>query len=169
MDLSIVNHLFLTQRFLVKGMLRTGELRLSSFLNSVRRPLLALDHVTFVDLQRSDRITAKRATIRLEDVLLAHEYLDLAGDPLRKKLAQPELQDHRMVSAYFRAPSRLEVLGRVRRDVLESASREEFFVVMEPLLRGLEEHEKRDDLRALDDLAYAIVNRTQLHAWFEYE
>lgn len=168
MDLSIVNHLFLTQRFLVKGNVRTGELRLSSFLNAVRRPLLALDNVTLIDLEKGDRIAARRMSLRLADVLLAHEFLDLAGDLQRRALAKPESVEHRMVSLYFRAPSRLELLGRVRREVLDATPGEEFFVVMEPLLRGFDE--KADgDLVPIKNLPYAIVNRAQIHCFFEYE
>jgi len=168
MDLAIVNHLFLTQRFLVKGNVRTGELRLSSFLNSVRRPLLDVDNITMIDLERGDRIVARRATVRLADVLLAHEFLDLAGDPLRKRLAQPESSEFRMVSVYFRAPSRLELLGRVRHDVFEPVQGDDFFVVMEPLVRGFDE-KLAADAEQLKSLTYAIVNRSQIHCYFEYE
>ena len=168
MDVPIVNHVFLTPRFFVKGTVRTGELRLSSFLNAARRPLLQVDNVTFVDFELGDRIVARRATIRLPDVLLAYEFLDLAGDPLRKKLSQPEQQDFRMVSAYFRAPSRLEVLGRVRQDVLEATQGDDFFVVMEPMLRGFAD-KSLSELDTLKSLPYAIVNRSQIHCFFEYE
>jgi hypothetical protein len=168
LDVPIVNHVFLTPRFFVKGTVRTGELRLSSFLNSARRPLLQVDSVTFVDFELGDRIVARRATLRLADVLLAYEFLDLAGDPLRKKLSQPEQQDYRMVSAYFRPPSRLEVLGRVRQELLEATPGDDFFVVMEPLLRGFPDQPVAE-LDMLKNLPYAIVNRAQLHCFFEYE
>jgi hypothetical protein len=168
MNVPIVNHLFLTPRFFVKGIVKTGELRLSSFLNSARRPLLQIEGVTFVDFELGDRIVARRATLRLADVLLAYEFLDLAGDPLRKRLSQPEEQEFRMVSAYFRAPSRLEVLGRIRRDAFDATPGDDFFVVMEPLLRGFADKSVAE-LEMLKSLPYAIVNRAQLHCFFEYE
>ena len=168
MEHAIVNHLFLTARFFVKGTVRTGDLRLSSFLNSVRRPLLQIDSVTFVDFDLGDRIVARRASLRLSDVLLAFEFLDLAGDPLRKRLSQPEEQEFKMVSAYFRSPSKIEVLGRVRRNELDATPGEDFFVLREPLLRGLGE-KATPELESLKNLPYAIVNRSQLHCFFEYE
>lgn len=168
MDLSIVNHLFVTARFVVKGTARTGDLRLSSFLNAARRPWLPIDHVTFSDLVTGEKIAARRAMLRLADVLFAHEFLDLAGDPVRKKLAQGQAPDFRMVSSYFRPPSRLEMVGRVRRESLDPAGSDDFFVVVEPLLRGIDEAQK-GELEALKNLPYAIVQRSQLHGYFEYE
>ncbi len=168
MDLSIVNHLFVTPRFVVKGTVRSGELRLSSYLNAQRRPWLTIDHVTFSDFSGREKVTARRAQLRLADVLFAHEFLDLAGDPVRKKLAQTEARDYRMVSHGFRAPSRLELVGRVRRDLLDPASNDDFFVAMEPLLRGFEGSDAAE-LEPIKNLSYAIVARSQLHAFFEYE
>jgi hypothetical protein len=168
MDLSIVNHLFLTQRFLVKGNVRTGDLRLSSFLNSVRRPWLAIENATLIDLRQPDRVFAKTTTLRLEDVVLAHEFLDLAGDPLRKSLAVQEQNEFRMLSVYFRSPCRLELLGRARHDAVDAGTGDEFFVVMEPLLRGFDDKDATD-VQALKNMNYAIVNRRQVHCFFQYE
>lgn len=168
MDLPIVNHLFVTARFVVKGSVRTGDLRLSSFLNAVRRPWLQVENVTFSDLASGEKVSAHRAMVRLADVLFAHEFLDLAGDPIRKQLAQAESPDFRMVSSWFRAPARFEMVGRVRREALDPSSSDEFFVVLEPLLRGGADESARE-LEALKNLPYAIVQRAQLHAWFEYE
>jgi len=168
MDLSIVNHLFLTQRFLVKGNVRTGDLRLSSFLNSVRRPWLAIENATLIDLRQPDRVFAKTTTLRLEDVVLAHEFLDLAGDPLRKSLAVQEQNEFRMLSVYFRAPCRLELLGRARHDAVDAGTGDEFFVVMEPLLRGFDDKDSAD-VQSLKNMTYAIVNRRQVHCFFQYE
>lgn len=168
MDLSIVNHLFLTQRFLVKGNVRTGELRLSSFLNSVRRPWLTIESATLIDLRSPDKVFTKAFTLRLADVIFAHEFLDLAGDPLRKSLAVPEKNDFRMLSLYFRAPCRLEMLGRARHESVEAATGDEFFVVMDPLLRGFDDKDA-EDVRSLKNMNYAIVNRRQVHCFFQYE
>jgi hypothetical protein len=168
MDLSIVNHLFLTQRFLVKGNVRTGDLRLSSFLNSVRRPWLSIENATLIDLRLPDRVFAKTTTLRLADVILAHEFLDLAGDPLRRSLAVQEQNDFRMLSIYFRAPCRLEMLGRARHDAVDAGTGDEFFVVMEPLLRGFDDKDAAD-VQALKNMNYAIVNRRQVHCFFQYE
>src|SRR5262249_39502809 len=140
MDVSIVNHLFVTQRFLLKGNVRTGDLRLSSFLNSLRRPWLTLENATLVEFDRPDRVAAKQFSLRLSDVLFAHEYLDLAGDPLRKSLA-PSEQDFRTFLLHFRAPCRLEMLGKIRREALESGKGDEFLVSLDPQLRGLAEAE----------------------------
>jgi hypothetical protein len=172
MDVAIVNHLFLTQRFLVKGTVRTGELRLSSFLNTVRRPWLAVEDATFLEFDRPDRGVAKHLSLRLSDVLLAHEYLDLSGDPLRKSLAQSERDDFSSFAIHFRAPSRFELIGRIRREALESGQGDEFFVVLDPLLRGFEERDGEqapDEVKALKGLNFAILNRAQVHAYFPYE
>jgi len=168
MDLSIVNHLFMTQRFLVKGNVRTGDLRLSSFLNSARRPWLTIESASLIDLRHPDRVFTKAVTLRLADVIFAHEFLDLAGDPLRRSLALPEKNDFRMLSIYFRAPCRLEMLGRARHDAVEAGTGDDFFVVMEPLLRGFDDKDGAD-AQALKNIPYAIVNRQQVHCYFQYE
>lgn len=168
MDFDLVNHLFVTPRLVVKGTVRTGELRLSSWLNAARRPWLQIEQATFVDLASGEKVAARRASLRLADVLFAHEFLDLGGDPVRRKLAQSESADFRMVSCWFRAPSRLELVGRVRREALDPAATEEFFVVLEPLLRGGEAREQ-PALEPCRHLRYAIVQRSQLHGFFEYE
>ncbi|MSR45777.1 MAG: hypothetical protein EXS13_01700 [Planctomycetes bacterium] len=168
MDLSLVNHLFVTPRFVVKGTVRSGALRLSSFLNAARRPWLTIDEVTFTDLESGEKISARRATLRLADVLFAHEFLDLGGDPVRRKLAQSETPDFRMVSAWFRAPARLEIVGRARREALDPAATDDFFVLLEPLLRGIVPSQAAA-LEPCKNLSYAIVQRSQLHGYFEYE
>src|SRR5262249_11263177 len=158
-----------TQRFLVKGNVRTGDLRLSSFLNSVRRPWLTIENATLVDFERPDRVAARQLTLRLADVLFSHEYLDLSGDPLRKSLVQPE-QDFRTFSLYFRAPCRLEMLGKIRREALESGQGDDFFVALDPQLRGLDEGDETElppEVTGLKSLSYAILNRAQVHCFFQ--
>ncbi len=168
MELSLVNHLFVTARFVVKGTVRTGELRLSSWLNAQRRPWLQVEQATFADLLTGEQVAARRASLRLADVLFAHEFVALQGDPVRRRLAEEQPADFRMASCWFRAPARFELLGRVRREVLDPAAVDDFFVMREPLLRGGDAR----DLPALApcrNLSYAIVQRAQLHGFFEYE
>ena len=167
MDKSFVNHLFLTSRFLVKGRVSTGDLRLTNFLNTYRRPLLKIEDITLTELASGDQILAPVGSVRLRDVLLAHEFLDLSGDLHRRQWAERETFDFEMASVYFRAPSGMELVGRVRSEVIEGTSRSDFFVVVEPQLRGLERH--HPELDVLAKLPYVILNRTQVHCLFQYE
>jgi hypothetical protein len=168
MDPVIVNHVFLTARFLIKGRVLTGEQRLTSFLRSYRRAFLSIEDITMFDLERSDQIVAARGQLRVEDILLAHEFLDVAGDMHSRALVERESQAYRMASIYFRAPTTFEVVGRVREEFLGGALQETFFVVQEPNLRGLQERTERDFLQ-LKRMPYTIVNGGQVHCIFNYE
>jgi hypothetical protein len=168
MELSLVNHLFVTARFVVKGTVRTGDLRLSSWLNAQRRPWIQVEQTTFADLVTGEQVAARRASLRLGDVLFAHEFVALQGDPVRRRLAEERPDDFRMASCWFRAPACFELLGRVRREALDPAAADEFFVMREPLLRGGDARD-RPVLEPCRNLSYAIVQRAQLHGFFEYE
>ena len=61
MNYPMVNHLFVTERFLVKGQVETGELRLSNFLNNYKKPMLQVEDITMIDLRSGDRVVAASA------------------------------------------------------------------------------------------------------------
>lgn len=145
----------------MKGTVRTGGLRLTSFLNAARGRWLQVGDPALLDFERGAERTAGGLVLRLDDVLLAHEYLDLAGDPLRKRLAQPDDAQPRRMHACFRAPSRLEIVGRSNAGAPDPAGSDEFFVVTEPELLGLDGGCEAA-IAALRGLSYAIVNRSQL-------
>ena len=168
MDPAIVNHLFLTSRFLVKGRVATGGKRLTDLLEMYRRDFLAIDDITLFDVEHGDQVISGRGHLRMEDVLLAHEFLDVSSDDHLRSMFEKEDHEYVMASMYFRPPGSVEVVGRVRRSILQATRPNEFFVVQSPNVKGLNDRSEPDFLR-LQQLSYAIVNRSQVHCLFEYE
>ena len=168
MDLAMVNHLFVTPRFLVKGRIATGDLRLSSFLTSYRRPFLNIDDLSLLEWSTNSRIVAAQGQVRFDDIVLAHEFLEVSGDSHRKAMAEEDEQSFQMASLYLRAPCPWELFGRVKRDVVQATGADTFLVVRDPEIRGLES-EAAEELELLARLPYLILNGNFVHCMFRYE
>jgi hypothetical protein len=166
--MDLVTHFFLTPRFLVKGRVRTGESRLSTFLNSFTRPFLGVEDVTLLDVARPERTSVKTLELRVEDVVLAHEFLDLAGDQHQRALARMQEESREVHTFYLREPTGCELFGRVRGDVLATALQGGFCVVTDAEIRGLEEAVGAE-FEKIRKLPYAILNTAYVHCHFRYE
>jgi len=166
--MELVNHLFLTPRFLVKGRVATGDQRLSTFLGSYRRAFLTVEDVTLVAIHSPEKTRTGRIELRASDVVLAHEFLDLQRDEHRRTLATQDQAARDTFSLYLREPMGCELLGRVREDALASAQQSEFCVVTQVEVRGLE-HASGSEFEKIRKLSYAILNRSFIHCHFKYE
>jgi len=80
MTLTIVSDLFLTDSFLIKGNVENKYTRLSQLLDESRRYFLKVRDATLVDLKTCERIQTPLLHINLDEILIAHEFLDEAGD-----------------------------------------------------------------------------------------
>jgi len=163
--MEIVTHLILTTRFLVKGRVNTGDRRLTTFLRSYTRPFLPMEDVTLLGLQENQRTLVRSGQLRVEDIVLAHEFLDLSGDEYQRTLAGTEESELKMVDIYLREPRGCELLGMVHPSVVESHEERGFFVVTQPELRGLK-HAGQREFEQLQSLSYVTVQRAQIHCLF---
>jgi hypothetical protein len=113
--LTIVSELFLTDSFLIKGEIERKYARLSQVLDEHRRYFLKIRNATLVDLNTCDRIATPILHVNLDEVLLAHEFLDSANDPNQAELYKH--QRYNKVRVFFTGHLNLEVGGEVRPDL----------------------------------------------------
>jgi hypothetical protein len=163
-----VKDMFLTESFLVKGLVRNGAKRLSTFLNSSTAPFIEVHDATLIGVTQGDRIVTARAMIHRNEILLAHELIEAAGDATLKSLAA-SADDRTLVNLYFSGRLPIEVSGKMlkraynRKDLGE----QKFLVVTEPSIEGLGGKKARE-FSVLTRAPYLIVNRDRIAYVFDY-
>lgn len=166
--LTIVSDLLLTDSFLIKGNVENKYARLSQLLDEHRRYFLKVRDATLIDLVTCERITTPLLHVNLDEVLLAHEFLDGAGDPKLKALATADDKLHR-VRVFYTGNLNVEIGGYVRPnsyEVDDHASRR-FFVMRNPVVRGFNTRGDRD-LELLSNLDYVILNKLRLSYIYDF-
>jgi len=165
--LTIVSDLFLTDSFLIKGEIERKYDRLSQMLDEYRKYFIRVRNATLVDLNTCDRITTPLLHVNMDEILLAHEFLDSAAD-----LQQGELYKNlkfNKVRVFFTGHLNVEVGGEVRPGSYEVDDRatRRFFVMRNPQLRGFDAHDDAD-LQLVTKLSYVIVNKTRLSYIYDF-
>jgi len=166
-DTVFVEDLILTDSFLVKGVVEGKSGRLSRFLDTFTKRFLPIRNATMVDLRGGDPIEAPRILVNLEEVVLAHELVETGGDVFQKNLARD--QKTVRVRAFFSGNTNIEVAGLVRPgayDVTDPITRR-FFVVTEPVVRGIDFAVSRD-LQMLARLPYAILQKDRIAYVYDF-
>ncbi len=158
----------MTTQYLAKGRIPTGESRLTTFLQGYQRPFLSVEDITLYSLEKDQKIIASRGHIRREDLVLAHEFVDIGGDHFQKALADNTGSDSVVASVVLRQPSGWEILGKVKPEFLEQPQSDGFSVMMQPEFRGIEDRGVRE-FESLKGLPYLILNRAHVHCLFRYE
>ena len=165
--LTIVSDLFLTDSFLIKGEVERKYARLSQMLDEYRKYFLKIRNATLIDLNTADRIQTPLLHINMDEILLAHEFLDVAGDPNQAQLSK----DQRMnkLRVFFTGHLNIEVGGEARPGSYECDDRatRRFFVMRNPAVRGFNTREDQD-LALLLKLPYAIINKTRLSYIYDF-
>jgi hypothetical protein len=167
MTLTIVSDLFLTDSFLIKGEVERKYNRLSQMLDEHRKYFLKVRNATLVDLNTCDRIVTPLLHVNMDEILLAHEFLDSASDS-----SAAELYKHvnfAKVRVFFTGHLNIEVGGEVRPGSYEVDDRatRRFFVMRNPQLRGFNSR-GNDDLGQVKDLSYLIINKTRLSYIYDF-
>jgi len=165
--LTIVSDLLLTDGFLIKGNVENKYARLSQVLDEHRKYFLRVRDATLVDLKTCERIQTPLVHVNLDEILLAHEFLDEAGDEAAKKLATNR-ELHR-VRAFYTGRLNIELAGYLRPGAYEADDHlaRRFFILRDPDVRGFDDHGD-DDLKALNDLPYAILNKLRLSYVYDF-
>jgi len=165
--MTIVSDLFLTDSFLIKGEVENKYARLSNLLDEHRKYFLKVKNATLVDLNTCDRITTPVLHVNLDEILLAHEFLDTASDPRQAELFKD--QTCNKVRLFFTGHLNVEVGGEVRPGSYEVDDRatRRFFVMRNPQLRGLNARED-EDLLLLLKMSYVIINKTRLSYIYDF-
>ena len=166
--LTIVSDLFLTDSFLIKGQVENKYTRLSQLLDEYRKYHLKIRNATLIDLGTQDRIQTPLLHINVDEIILAHEFLDNAGDPFAANLADDDREQHR-VRVFYTGNLNVEISGNIRPNSYESSDRatRRFFVMDKPEVRGLKF--KGDvDLKLLKDMPYAILNKSRVSYIYDF-
>jgi hypothetical protein len=165
--LTIVSDLMLTDSFLIKGNVENKYTRLSQILDEHRKYFLRVRDATLVDLSSRERISTPLLHVNVDEILLAHEFIDGAGDQKRAELAQ-DAKLHR-VRVFYTGSLNMELAGEVRPGAYEADDRvtRRFFIMRRPKLRGFNTQGDQD-LGLLEELSYAILNKARLSYIYDF-
>lgn len=165
--LTIVSDLLLTDSFLIKGNIENKYTRLSQVLDETRRYFLKVRDATLIDLNSCERINTPLLHVNVDEILLAHEFLDSGGDPAQRDLARN--QSLHRVRVFYTGSLNVELGGEVRPGSYEADDRtsRRFFIMRNPVVRGFQD--KGDaDLKLLNKLPYAILNKLRLSYVYDF-
>lgn len=167
--LTLCSDLFLTDAFLIKGNVEGKYTRLSKLMDEHERTFLKLRDVTLIDLNSRDRIQTPLLHMNMEQVLLAHEFLDEAGDGTRAGLARDQAEDLQKVRVFYTGALNVELSGEIRPRAYESSdsATRRFFVMQNANLRGFKHHGD-PELQAIIDLPYVILNKARLSYIYDF-
>lgn len=159
--MKYLKDLLLTDRFFIRGHIKTGGQRLSTFLNNTSKRFLEMEEVTVVKHDGNERVVTAWMRVRVDEIILAHE-MEVSGDEGLRMLAERG-RDEIAVTASFSCNTPLQLSGRVSRRAIDcdSPRHHDFIVVVEPKLRGLTGKALHKHA-AFENLPYVIVNRNRL-------
>ncbi len=166
--LTIVSDLLLTDAFLIKGQVENKYTRLSQLLDEFRKYFIKVRDATLVDLKSRNRIETPLLHVNVDEILVAHEFIESAGDPHAAKLAT-DTTNRQRVRAFYTGNLNVEIAGNVRPGCYEAddQSTRRFFVMHQPEFRGMKT-EGDKDLELLSGLSYAILNKTRLSYIYDF-
>lgn len=165
--MSIVSDLLLTDSFLIKGNVENKYTRLSQILDENRKYFLRVRDATLVDLKSCERIQTPLLQVNMDEILLAHEFLDEAGDHHMKAIT-PVAELHR-IRVFYTGMLNVELAGYCRPGAYEADDHlsRRYFVMEKPQLRGFKDHDDQD-LKLLNNLPYAILNKVRLSYIYDF-
>lgn len=166
--LTIVSDLILTDAFLIKGQVDNKYTRLSQLLDEYRKYFIRIRDATLIDLNSRDRIQTPLLHVNVDEILLAHELIETAGDPHAARLTGEGLKYQR-VRTFYTGNLNVEIAGLVRPGCYEADDRatRRFFVMRDPEVRGMKIEGDRD-LSLLKGLPYAILNKTRMSYIYDF-
>lgn len=165
--LTIVSDLLLTECFLIKGNVENKYTRLSQVLDEHRKYFLRVRDATLVDVKSCQRIQTPLLHVNIDEIILAHEYLDEAGDEYARMLAT----DHELhrVRVFYTGGLNIELAGYLRPGAYEADDHitRRFCILRKPVLRGLDDRGD-EDLKSLSRLPYFILNKLRLSYIYDF-
>ncbi len=155
-----------TDTFLIKGHVKTGERRLSSYLNETRKHFIEIEEATLLRHEGGERIPASRMQVNVRNILFAHESED-TGDEVLRNLAKRQ-RDEIRVMTYFSSATPLQLSGIIHKRMTDSNTNRlhDFIVVVQPEFLGLPDN-VASEYDLFRDLRYVIVNRNRLAFIFQ--
>lgn len=163
-----VEDLFLTDVFLIKGRLANKTKRLSNVLEDNHRQYLQVQDATLVSLRNNEVIKTPKVMINVDELILAHELFDCAGDAAMKSLAAGDGDKINRIRAFYKGSIQFEVAGQIEPGAYESnkVTGRKYFVMNGPVVRGLDvDH---PELRILKSLEYAILKKDRMAYVYDF-
>jgi hypothetical protein len=166
-SVTIVEDLFLTESFLIKGRIARKYHRLTKMLEDHDRLFLQIADATMVSLRGGEVIRAPQVHVNVHELILAHELVEIAGDPAMRHLAADGKSTR--IRAFYNGSVQLEISGRVEPGAYEAAHQggRRYFVVGEPVIRGLN-LDGNKELGALKSMGYGIVQKSKLAYVYDF-
>ena len=162
---ALVEDVFLTDAFLIKGRLQNKSKRLTNALEDQTRAFLRIQDATMVSLRAFEVIRTPVVLVNEHEIICAHELLDTAGDDVLRRLALPNKTTR--VRAFYNGAVQFELAGQIEPGAYEAQSTgRKYFIVQKPVLRGL--NLDHPDLALLKKLDYAIVRKDKLAYVYDF-
>jgi len=164
---AMVEDLFLTDAFLIKGRVAGKYHRLKKVLEDHDRCFLTIEDAMMISLRGNDVVRTPRVQVNIKEIILAHELVDMAGDGVQRQLAQDD--KHHRIRAFYAGGIQLELAGRVSTQAYETSrgAGQKYFTILDPVIRGLN-LDGPNDLRLLKNLGYAIVQKSKLSYVYDF-
>ncbi|MCA8957028.1 MAG: hypothetical protein KDC87_13200 [Planctomycetes bacterium] len=163
----MVEDLFLTDTFLIKGRLVGKHQRLAKMLEAFTDGFLQVEDAAMVSLRSSEVIRSPRVLVNPRELILAHELIDFAGDSVQRQLARTEKNTR--IRAFYNGAVQLELSGMIEQRAYEPNHRsgQRYFVMENPRLRGIQVG-NGSELSILAGLSYAIVRKDRLAYVYDF-
>ncbi|GDY01265.1 hypothetical protein LBMAG49_05940 [Planctomycetota bacterium] len=162
---TIVEDLFLTDAFMIKGRLENKNKRLTNVLEDHNRSFLRVQDATMISLRSPEVIRTATVLINTSEVLFAHELLDLGSDPAMRRIATKG--QNIKARAFYNGALQFELAGMMEQGAYETQpTGRKYFIMQQPVLRGLDL--SHPELALLSRLDYAIVRKDRLAYLFDF-
>lgn len=164
---AFVEDLFLTDVFLIKGRLRNKTKRLSNVLEDFQRQYLPVHDATLVSLRNNEVIKTPTVMVNVDELILAHELFDVAGDATLRRLSS-EAERKNRIRAFYNGSVQFEVGGTIATGAYESntVTGRKYFIMQSPIVRGLDL--QHDELKILKGLDYAILRKDRMAYVYDF-
>ena len=162
-----VEDLFLTDVFLIKGRLPNKNKRLTNMLEDYNRAFLQVQDATMVSLRSGEVIRTPTVMVNVQEVVFAHELVEVAGDETLRRLAGSSDKPTR-IRAFYNGAMQFELAGQIEPGAYESQplTGRKYFIMQKPSVRGLDfEQPELSLLKALD---YAIVRKDRMAYVYDF-
>lgn len=163
----IVEDLFLTDAFLIKGRIAHKYQRLTKMLEDAERTFIQIEEATMVSLRGSEVISAPRVLVNRSEIILAHEFVDTASDKSMRQFAANEKPVR--IRAFYSGSVQLELAGQIEPAAYEPShnSGRWYFNMQKPQIRGIN-LDANEQLSVLKSMQYAIVRKSKLAYIYDF-
>lgn len=161
-----VEDLFLTDVFMIKGRLANKTKRLSNTLEDFQRNYLQVQDATLVSLRNNEVIKTPTVMVNVEELILAHELFDVAGDDTMRRLAENDKENR--IRAFYNGSVQFEIGGKIEPGAYEfnKLTGRKYFIMQSPNVRGLDlDH---PELKILKTLEYAILRKDRMAYVYDF-